>query len=263
MKNLVVKMSVIIFCIVYLTALPLLSGNSVCTAQEVVRTTQSSTSSTQATKEDEKKTQAETVSSNAYANFLASLPTTASRTQSWYKKETQTTPIGGTATQWSYGADLGWGETGSGFSYTNPLTGATVTYSTTGYAMGTVAAPIYGGAQSIFGQGTYGPLLQTAATGKAPQTSPTIGWTTQTSQAGNLFGTGYTYTAAQPDYGILLATQLTKNPSTQALGNVLLGLSTINWVNAATSYLAQPSYGYYTSQPYYGYPTTGAYGIRY
>ncbi|MGA1824646.1 MAG: hypothetical protein ACMUIP_08265 [bacterium] len=250
MITLSIKRWGIIFFIVCCTALALLSGNYVCIAEEAVRGTQSTSSSQQ---QDGMQTQTSgIINYSSYANYFNTLPSTI-RTQSWYKKDAQTTPLGGTATQWSYGPDIGWGETGKGFTYTDPIMGATISYSITGFGMGTVAAPLYGGAQSIFGQGTYGPLWETAATGKAPVTSPTYGWSTQTSQAGSLFGTGYTYTYAQPDYALLLAAQLAKNPSTQSLGNTLLALSTLNWLNTSTAY----SY-----QPYYWFPTASTYGTR-
>lgn len=226
------KIVIIMFFILHIAVLPMLYGNSVFAATS----TSTQTTSTY----------------NPFSINLTNLPG-ASRSASWYKKDTQTTPLGGTQTQYSYGADIGYGETGYGFSLTNPFTGATISYSTTGYGMGTIAAPIYGGANSIFGMGTYGPLWQTAATGIAPQTSPTIGYTTQTSQTGNLFGQGSTYAFSQPDYNVLLAQQLVKNPSTQALGYAVLGLSAYNYLNSAVNYYSQPYYGYNVyQQPYYG-----------
>ncbi|MGA1870871.1 MAG: hypothetical protein ACMUJM_20230 [bacterium] len=199
---------------------------------------------------------------SSYSNYIYNLPTER-RTQAWYKTDVQTDPYGGTQSQWVYGPDVGMGEAGAGLSYTNPFTGATVNFSTTGYAMGTIAAPIYGGANSVFGLGTYGPLLQTAATGAIPQTAPNYGWATQTSQAGNLFGTGYSYSYAQPNLAMQVATQLTQNPNTKTLGYALLGLSIAEAFNAYACCAFQPYYGFASPQSYYGYPGARGYGSFY
>jgi hypothetical protein len=138
----------------------------------------------------------------------------AERSSDVYQHDTMTSPWGETYQTWSYAPDVGYGEVGEGYSYTNQLTGETVSYQVTGMGMGSVPLPIYGGMGSEFGQASYGIF----SSGGAPIVQPTPGVHTETSTAGSAFGEGYQYAASRPDPTAMIATGLMQNPSTAALG---------------------------------------------
>jgi hypothetical protein len=172
------------------------------------------------------------------------------RNADWFQDNVATTGWGGIMQQYSFGPDVGYGETGSGYSYYDPLTGTSVNYSTTGMGMGSIWAPVYGGMGSALGSASYGPFV----TGQAPTVTPTYGYDTQTSIAGNAFGQGYQYSTSRPNLTSLLSMSLLQNPYTMGTGLAL-----------AYSSLGYGGYGYgsgyplgYSSYTYPGY--TGGYG---
>jgi hypothetical protein len=138
----------------------------------------------------------------------------AERSADVYQHDTSTSPYGETFQRWSFSPDIGYGEVGEGYSYTNPMTGETVSYQVTGMGMGAIPLPIYGGMGSQYGQASYGIF----ASGGVPVVQSTPGMHTQTSAAGSAFGDGYQYAASQPDPTAMVAMSLIQNPSTAGLG---------------------------------------------
>ncbi|MGA1869684.1 MAG: hypothetical protein ACMUJM_14200 [bacterium] len=173
------------------------------------------------------------------------------RNADWFQQDVATTGWGGIMQQYTFGPDVGYGETGRGYNYYDPLTGASVSYSTTGIGMGTIWAPVYGGIGSPLGSASYGPFV----TGQAPVVTPTYGYDTQSSIAGNAFGQGYQYSVSRPNVTSLLSMSLLQNPYTMGTGLAL-----------AYSSLGLGGYGYGSGYPFgyssYTYPGyTGGYGI--
>lgn len=140
------------------------------------------------------------------------------RTAAWYQSDTATNAFGGVMTQWQFGPDVGYGETGQGYSYTDPLTGAYVSYQSSGMGMGSVRLPVYGGMNSQFGAASYGPW----AGGQQYQPQATPGYDTQTSFGGDAFGTQYNYSQGQPNYAAMTGFSLMQNPATAGLGAAML-----------------------------------------
>lgn len=138
----------------------------------------------------------------------------ANRGSDFYQYDTQTTAWGGLLEQWQYGPDAGYGETGQGYTYYDPMTGQSVSMQTTGMGMGQLALPMYGGMNSQLAQQSYGPF----AYGNDPNPQTLPGQDTMTSMAGNAFGQGYQYAAAQPNVNAILSQSLMSNPSTMGLG---------------------------------------------
>lgn len=141
----------------------------------------------------------------------------AERSANVYQHDTVTSPYGETYQSWFYAPDIGYGEVGEGYSYTNQLTGETVSYHVTGMGMGSIPLPVYGGMGSQYGLASYGIF----ANGAIPVVQPTPGVYTETSTAGSAFGEGYQYAASRPDPTAIVATSLMQNPSTAALGYAL------------------------------------------
>jgi len=142
----------------------------------------------------------------------------ATRTESFFKSDSQTTAWGATFNQYQFAPDVGYGETGYGYEYTDPLTGAYVSYSTSGMGMGAVPLPVYGGMNSQFAQASYGPY----AFGQKPTTQATPGYDTQSSIGGDAFGTQYSYQTGTPNLTALAGWSLAQNPQTAALGYGML-----------------------------------------
>jgi len=157
------------------------------------------------------------------------------RTASWYQLDQGTTGWGGTMQQWSFGPDVGYGETGQGYSYTDPLTGRYVSYQTSGMGVGAVPLPTYGGMNSQFGAASYGMF----AGGNMPTTTATPGYDTQSSTAGDAFGQGYQYQTGAPNVTAMAGYGLMQNPSTAGLGLAMLYQG-----SAASSGLGFGSTGY-------------------
>ncbi|MGA1823151.1 MAG: hypothetical protein ACMUIP_00715 [bacterium] len=190
---------------------------------------------------------------------------TVIRNADWFQQNVTTTGWGGIMQQYSFGPDVGYGETGTGYYYYDPLTGASVNYSTTGIGMGALWAPVYGGMGSALGSVSYGPFV----TGQAPAVTPTYGYDTQSSIAGNAFGQGYQYSVSRPNLTSLLSMSLLQNPLTMGTGLALaysslgfggygygsgypFGYSSYTYPGYTGGYGAYPlSYSY--SRPYYGY----------
>ncbi|MGA1871156.1 MAG: hypothetical protein ACMUJM_21705 [bacterium] len=197
--------------------------------------------------------------------------TEPSRFANWFQRDTQTSAWGGTVTQYAYGPDAGFGETARGFQYTDPLTGASVSYQVTGIGMGMIPLPMYGGMNSALAAASYGPY----AYGNQPVTQPTLGFDTQTSEAGNAFGQGYQFSVSRPNLTAMVGTSLLQNPLTMGSGLALAAMSgafgNYGYTGAVSSPLAYtgagygyPSYGYggygYPSYGYSGYGASAAYG---
>jgi hypothetical protein len=138
----------------------------------------------------------------------------AERSAAIYQHDSVVSPYGTTYQQWSYAPDIGYGEVGEGFSYSNPLTGETVSYQVTGIGMGAIPLPVYGGMASQYGQASYGMF----SNGSIPVVPSTPGVYSETSTAGSAFGEGYQYAASMPDPTAIVAINLIQNPSTAALG---------------------------------------------
>jgi len=124
-----------------------------------------------------------------------------SRNADYYNVQYGTSPFGGTWTMGQYGPDVGIGEQGYQYQYSDPLTGTFVSYSSSGIGagLGGIWAG-YNGMYSNVAQQSYGPY----AYGNTPEVQPTVGWSTQGSTSGNLFGYNTNYYQAQPaTYGLM------------------------------------------------------------
>jgi hypothetical protein len=107
------------------------------------------------------------------------------RDASWHETEYGTDAWGGTWLSGRFGPDVGYGEQGQVFEYTNPGTGMYVSYSSTGMGMG-LGGPMlgYGGMFSPVAQASYGSY----AGGGRPNVQATPGYDTQGYLSGNLWG---------------------------------------------------------------------------
>jgi hypothetical protein len=186
------------------------------------------------------------------------------RNEAFYNYGETTNAAGGVTNWWEYGPDIGVGETGYGYTQTDPWTGTTVTYSTTGIGTG-VGGPLagYGGMYSPLASESYGIF----AGGATPQynVNPKYGYNTQLSTSGSLLGPSSTYTASTPDPLMQLGMTLSQQSQTQGLGLALATLSGLQYSQPfGSSYLggygtSLGGYGY--STPYAGYGTSlGGYG---
>ena len=120
---------------------------------------------------------------------------TSDRTAAWYNTQYGTTQWGGTWMRGQFGPDVGIGQQGSVFQYTDPMTGAYVSYSSTGLGMGAGGLFAgYGGWDSPLAAISYGPF----AYGNTPQVMPTFGWNTQGSASGGLWAPQTSFYQAQP-----------------------------------------------------------------
>jgi hypothetical protein len=173
----------------------------------------------------------------------------------WFQTQSTTSGWGATLTQASYGPDAGYGETGQIYEYSDPLTGTSVSYKVTGMGMGTIPLPVYGGMFSALGSQSYGPY----AYGNQPVTQPTVGYDTQSSQAGNAFGQGYEYSISRPNITSMVGTSLLSNPFTMGSGLALAAMSGAFSGYGASSF-GVPSYGGYAGYGGYGVPSYGGYG---
>lgn len=109
------------------------------------------------------------------------------RDAAWYKINTGTSATGGTWISSQFGPDYGYGEQGTHYEYTDPITGMYTSYSTTGMgrAQGWAGMmPVYGGWNSAVGAQSYGPY----AGGQTPSVQQTPFYDTQGYMSGSLFG---------------------------------------------------------------------------
>jgi hypothetical protein len=173
----------------------------------------------------------------------------------WFTREAITSGWGATMTQFAYGPDAGFGETAQGYEYTDPLTGASVSYKVTGMGMGAIPLPVYGGMFSALGTQSYGPY----GYGNQPVTQPTVGYDTQSSQAGNAFGQGYEYSISRPNLTSMVGTSLLTNPFTMGSGLALAAMSGAFGGYGASSF-GVPSYGGYAGYGGYGASSFGVPG---
>jgi len=122
--------------------------------------------------------------------------TDPTRTANWYEVNYGTTSLGGTFLTGQYGPDIGIGEQGFVYQYSNPLTGQYISYQSSGIGYG-VGGPYagYGGQFSPVAQASYGPF----AYGNTPTLSPTPGVNTSGYLYGNLWGQNTNYYSAQYD----------------------------------------------------------------
>jgi len=109
------------------------------------------------------------------------------RGAAWYEVNTGTSASGGTWISSQFGPDMGYGEQGTRYEYTDPMTGMYTSYSSTSMGqapgmMGTV--PIYGGMFSAVGDQSYGPYSR----GQNPSVQQTPFYDTQGFMSGSLFG---------------------------------------------------------------------------
>lgn len=190
-------------------------------------------------------------SAGADATVTAAMPI---RGADWFTREVSTSGWGATITQFAYGPDAGYGETAQGYEYTDPLTGASVSYKVTGMGMGAIPLPVYGGMFSALGSQSYGPY----GYGNQPVTQPTVGYDTQSSQAGNAFGQGYEYSISRPNLTSMVGTSLLSNPFTMGSGLALAAMSGA-FSGYGASAFGVPSYGGYAGYGSYGVPSYGGY----
>jgi len=123
-----------------------------------------------------------------FALFVASSPVLAQdpdRSASWHETQYGTNAWGGTWMLGQFGPDVGYGEQGTVYQYTDPMSGTYVSYSSTGMGMG-LGGPLmgYGGMFSPVAQASYGPY----AGGNRPQVGSTPGYDTQGYLSGSLWG---------------------------------------------------------------------------
>ena len=116
------------------------------------------------------------------------------RGAAWYQVNYGSDAYGGTFLSGQFGPDVGIGEQGTIYQYSNPLTGAYVSYQSTGIGAG-VGGPLlgYGGMFSPVAEASYGPF----AYGQTPNVSPSLGFDTRGFLYGNLWGQGVNYFEAQ------------------------------------------------------------------
>lgn len=119
------------------------------------------------------------------------------RSAQWYESNYGTGPFGQTWMMGRFGPDIGIGEQGVTYQYTDPMTGSFVSYTNTGLGMG-LGGPFagYGGMFSPTALASYGPF----AYGNNPQPMPTPGYTTQGYTSGSIFGPNTNYYSAQPSF---------------------------------------------------------------
>jgi hypothetical protein len=183
----------------------------------------------------------------------------AVRGSDYYETQVVTDAYGGTLLTGQFGPDVGIGEQGTIYKYTDPRTGTVVSYSTTnmGVGLGGVAAG-YGGMYSPYAQGSYGMF----AGGNQPTAQATPGLNTQQYQSGNIFGQNTQFSQATPDPYASTALSMMQNPQTAGLG---LGLY-------AQGMYSSPGVASVAGSPFasafgsigtgIGYPTSiGGYGI--
>jgi hypothetical protein len=118
------------------------------------------------------------------------------RSASWHETSYQTDAWGRTWVVGQFGPDVGYGEQGSIYEYTDPTTGTYVSYSNTSMGMG-AGGPLmgYGGMFSPVAQASYGPY----AGGNRPSVGSTFGYDTQGYLSGSLWGNNTSYFQAQPN----------------------------------------------------------------
>lgn len=110
-----------------------------------------------------------------------------SRNANWYEVNTGTSASGGTWISSMFGPDVGYGEQGTRYEYTDPITGTYTSYSQTGMGQAPGMAgllPIYGGMFSSVGSQSYGPY----AGGQNPTVQQTPFYDTQGYMSGSLWG---------------------------------------------------------------------------
>jgi len=109
------------------------------------------------------------------------------RDAAWFDVTTGTSASGGTWISSQFGPDIGYGEQGTRYEYTDPISGMYTSYSTTGMGQAPGMAgmlPIYGGWNSAVGSQSYGPY----AGGQNPSVQQTPFYDTQGYMSGSLFG---------------------------------------------------------------------------
>ncbi len=105
----------------------------------------------------------------------------------YYNINTGTSASGGTWIRSDFGPDIGYGEQGSHYEYTDPMTGAYTSYSQSGMGQAQGMAgwlPVYGGMFSAVGDQSYGPYSR----GQTPSVQQTPFYDTQGYMSGNLWG---------------------------------------------------------------------------
>ncbi|MGA1839477.1 MAG: hypothetical protein ACMUIU_02540 [bacterium] len=120
-----------------------------------------------------------------------------SKSASWHETTFQTDAWGRTWTVGQFGPDVGYGEQGSIYEYTDPMSGAYISYSSTSMGVG-AGGPMmgYGGMFSPLAQISYGPY----AGGGRPQVQSTPGYDTMGYLSGSLWGNNTSYYQAQPNF---------------------------------------------------------------
>ena len=118
------------------------------------------------------------------------------RNAQWYQAYYGSDSLGGTFLRGEFGPDVGIGEQGFVYQYSNPLTGQYVSYQSSGIGYG-VGGPLvgYGGQFSPVAEASYGPF----AYGNIPTVSPTPGVNTRGFISGDLWGRNTSYYEAQYD----------------------------------------------------------------
>jgi hypothetical protein len=124
------------------------------------------------------------------------------RQAAWYQVNYGSNAFGGTFLYGQYGPDVGIGEQGTIYRYSNPLTGMYVSYQSTGIGTG-IGGPLlgYGGMFSPVAEASYGPF----AYGQIPTVASSPGFDTSGFLFGNLWGQGVNYFQSQynPYAGLL------------------------------------------------------------
>jgi hypothetical protein len=107
------------------------------------------------------------------------------RNASWHETQYGTDAFGGTWMLGQFGPDVGYGEQGMIYEYSDPMNGTYVSYQSTDMGMG-FGGPLmgYGGMFSPIAEASYGPY----AGGNRPQVQATPAWDTQGYVSGDLWG---------------------------------------------------------------------------
>ncbi|MGA1824956.1 MAG: hypothetical protein ACMUIP_09860 [bacterium] len=177
---------------------------------------------------------------------------TAVRTESYFTAEKETTPWGTVVFKGEYGPDLGIGETGSIYYFSDPLTGTQISYKEEGLGVGQLGVLAgYTGKYSPLASSQYGVFAGDTDYSKLLSSTP--GFSTYQQMGGNIMGS-YQYSTERPDPLYLAAQQLSAYPQTQQLGQTLGALSLLGALGG----------GAYTSSYYPGSVyTQGALSSRY
>jgi hypothetical protein len=204
----------------------------------------------------------------------------AVRGSDYYETQTTTDAYGGTILTGQFGPDVGIGEQGTVYQYTDPRTGTQISYSTSamGSGLGGIMAG-YNGMYSPNALASYGMF----ANGNKPTAQPTLGYNTQQYQSGNIFGQNTQYSQATPNPYATTALSMMQNPQTSSLGMGLFslgmysspGVSSLAGGSPASvlggigvnpyqsAYTANPYQSAYTANPYQSAYTANPYQSAY